>query len=93
MTVGGEHGVDGAMAAGAVFDSPLPTASVGGESAQVLYAGPSPGSVWGLTQVDVSIPAALPLSGVLPLTITYGGVTSQADVTIAVALPSTATGN
>jgi len=93
MTVGGEHGVDGAMAAGAVFDSPLPTATVGGERAQVLYAGPSPGSVWGLTQVDVSIPADLPLSGVLPLTITYGGVTSQADVTIAVALPSTATGN
>jgi uncharacterized protein (TIGR03437 family) len=84
MTVGGESGVDGAMAATAVFDNPLPTATIGGENAQVIYAGPSPGSVWGLTQVDVYIPSDLPLGGTVPLTITYGGVTSQANVTIAV---------
>jgi uncharacterized protein (TIGR03437 family) len=85
MTVGGESGVDGTMASGAVFDNPQPTATIGGKDVQVVYAGPSPGSVWGLTQVNLYIPNDLPLSGSVPLSITYGGVTSQSNVTIAVA--------
>jgi uncharacterized protein (TIGR03437 family) len=85
MTVGGENGVDGTLAAAAVYDTPQPTATIGGENAQVIYAGPSPGLVWGLTQVDVYIPSDLsPQNETVPLIITYGGVASQANVTLSI---------
>jgi uncharacterized protein (TIGR03437 family) len=47
----------------------LPGASVNGLPAQVLYAGPAPGEIYGLTQINVQLPANLP-AGAVPVTIT-----------------------
>ena len=49
----------------------------------VLYAGLSPGSISGLYQFNVRIPAGTP-SGNVPVTITIGGVSTQSGVTIPV---------
>ena len=57
-----------------------PQVTVGSASAQVLFAGLSPGSV-GLYQVDVKIPEYIPETalgpGTMPLVITQNGVTSN----------------
>ncbi len=37
----------------------LPGASVDGLPAQVLYAGPAPGEIYGLTQINIQLPAGL----------------------------------
>jgi uncharacterized protein (TIGR03437 family) len=84
MTLGGEHGQDGMIATGAVQHPLLVTATVGGQSAQVQYAGPSPGSIWGLTQVNLMVPASVTPGNAVPLAITVGGVQSQPNVTLAV---------
>jgi uncharacterized protein (TIGR03437 family) len=47
----------------------------------VLYAGLSPGSISGLYQFNVRIPAGTP-SGNIPVTISIGGVETQAGATI-----------
>jgi uncharacterized protein (TIGR03437 family) len=47
----------------------LPGASVDGLPAQVLYAGPAPGEIYGLTQINVQLPSNLP-AGAVPVTIT-----------------------
>ena len=53
-----------------------PTATVGGKSARVIFAGLTPGSV-GLAQFNIQIPATIP-SGNLPLVITFPGDVSPA---------------
>jgi trimeric autotransporter adhesin len=58
------------------------TASIGGQPAQVLYAGLAPGFV-GLFQLNIAVPANAS-TGVVPLTITINGVPSQDNVFIAV---------
>ncbi len=79
-------GVDGKPA-----DSPAPTptgqpvtATVGGASAQVLYAGGVPGLVAGLLQVNVQLPAGVTLGSFVPIVLTIGGKSSQIGVTLAV---------
>jgi uncharacterized protein (TIGR03437 family) len=49
----------------------------------VLYAGLSPGSISGLYQFNVRIPAGTP-SGNVPVTIAIGGISTQSGVTIPV---------
>ena len=74
----------GANATGAA-QHPLPvTAMVGGQNAQVLYAEPSPGLIWGVTQVNLIVPAAVTPGNAVPLAITVGGVQSQTNVTLTV---------
>lgn len=67
---------------------PLPvlpvTASVGGQSADVLFAGTAPGLVAGVIQVNVRIPAALTPGTSVPIILNMGGVSSQSGVTVAV---------
>jgi len=58
------------------------TASIGGQPAQVLYAGLAPGFV-GLFQLNISVPANSS-TGIVPLTLTINGVPSQDNVYIAV---------
>jgi uncharacterized protein (TIGR03437 family) len=88
LTVGGDKGgVDGALATTAVYEA-IPFVTIGGQYAHVIYAGPSPGSVWGLTQVDVVIPTTVQQGGDVPLVINYSGISAQPGVTIAVAPPS-----
>jgi uncharacterized protein (TIGR03437 family) len=56
--------------------------SIGGRTAQVLYAGNAPGLVSGVLQVNVRVPDSL--SGRQPVILTVGGVQSQAEVNVAV---------
>jgi uncharacterized protein (TIGR03437 family) len=59
-----------------------PTVTIGGESARVLYSGLAPQLV-GVYQVNVVIPAGIAAGSAVPLTLTIGGVVSNA-VTLAV---------
>jgi uncharacterized protein (TIGR03437 family) len=64
--------------------SPLPTVSIGGvnASAGVSYAGPVPGSIIGVLQINVVVPLGSATGQSVPVTVTIGGVTAQANVTI-----------
>jgi uncharacterized protein (TIGR03437 family) len=59
------------------------TASIGGQPAQVLYAGLAPGFV-GLFQVNLAVPQNASVGDQVPLTLTINGVPSQATAYIAV---------
>ncbi|HUI58312.1 MAG TPA: hypothetical protein VLY04_25235 [Bryobacteraceae bacterium] len=59
------------------------TAQIGGVAATVLYAGSGAGIVSGAVQVNVVVPGGL-AAGPQPVTVTAGGVPSQAGVTVAV---------
>jgi uncharacterized protein (TIGR03437 family) len=77
-------GVDGQVAAGTGPKPLLPvTVTIGGQPAQVQYAGAAPGLVAGVMQVNAVIPAGTP-AGNVPVSIQVGSQTSQPGVTIAV---------
>jgi|GEM_PF-3196199 len=59
------------------------TVTVGGAEAQVLFAGLTPEFV-GLYQINIIIPFGVVPGDEVPVVVTQGGVTSRADVTIAV---------
>jgi uncharacterized protein (TIGR03437 family) len=71
-------GIDGGVNS-TVFPKPLAAVSVqiGGQTAQVLYAGAAPGFVAGVLQVDVQIPTGI--HGSVPLQLTAGSVTTAAS--------------
>jgi uncharacterized protein (TIGR03437 family) len=56
---------------------------VGGLPAEILYAGPAPGLIAGLMQINIRIPDSVG-SGQLPLLIVAGDNPSQLGVTLAV---------
>jgi len=56
------------------------TATIGGQTARVTYAGAAPGMV-GVYQVNVLVPVGTP-SGANPLVLTAGGNSSQDGVTV-----------
>jgi uncharacterized protein (TIGR03437 family) len=78
-----------AMTDGSLAAAPLPRLNaavrvlVGGAAADVLYAGPAPGQIAGLTQINLRIPAAAP-SGAASLLVIAGESASQPGVTLAV---------
>jgi uncharacterized protein (TIGR03437 family) len=78
-------GVDGKIAA---VPAPKPvqgvTVTIGGQGAVVQYAGGVPGSTAGLMQINAVIPAAIPSSSAVPVSIAVGTQSSPAGVTIAV---------
>lgn len=80
------------MAAGETADSiaaraaevpTRPSVTIGGQPAQVLYAGVSPGETVGLTQLNVIVPADAPTGSAVEAVITLGGQ-SQGNVWVAV---------
>jgi endo-1,4-beta-xylanase len=75
---------DGALApgAGSLVTQPV-TATIGGVAAIVLYAGPAPGLVNGMIQVNLTVPAGL-TPGPQPVAITVGTAASQKGITVAV---------
>jgi uncharacterized protein (TIGR03437 family) len=81
-------GVDGRVSA--YKGSPLPkaqaacSATIGGQTANVNYCGEAPDFTAGVLQVNAQVPDSISPSSSVPVTITVGGVTSQANVTIAV---------
>ncbi len=58
--------------------------TIGGVDATVTYAGTVPTVVAGLLQVNTVVPSGIAPGSTVPVTITVGGVPSQAGVTIAV---------
>jgi uncharacterized protein (TIGR03437 family) len=58
------------------------TATVGGQPANVFYAGPAPGLVSGIIQINVTLPSGTP-SGNVPVIVQVGTASSQ-TVTVAV---------
>jgi len=74
---------DGALAPSAGQQTLPVTATVGGLTAVVQYAGPAPGEVNGVMQVNLAVPAAAPAGNAVPVVISVGGVQSN-TVTIAV---------
>jgi len=74
----------GAVAGGKASIAGAITVTLGGETlpaSSVMYAGLSPGSISGLYQFNIQIPASAP-SGDVPVTIAIGGVQTQAGATI-----------
>src|ERR1035441_6794037 len=68
-------GVDGGVN-NSVYPNPLApvSAQIGGQSAQILYAGAAPGFVAGVLQVDLQIPAGV--TGTVPLQLTVGNAST-----------------
>jgi uncharacterized protein (TIGR03437 family) len=64
--------------------SPLPEVTIGGAAATVQYAGPLVGSILGLLQLNVTVPAGATTGTAVPLSISVGGVSSQAGVTLSI---------
>lgn len=58
--------------------------TIGGQLAEVLYFGETPGVIAGLMQLNVRVPAAAPTGGAVPVLIFVNGVPSQANVTVAI---------
>jgi uncharacterized protein (TIGR03437 family) len=71
----------------AVAPYPVPaqpvSVTIGGQLADMQYAGGAPGEVAGLTQVNAVIPANT-APGIVPVSVSVGGVVSAAGVTVAV---------
>ncbi len=89
----GEGAISPAVADGTIDGNPapqplvIPTVTIGGLAAQVLYAGGSPGLVAGLLQVNAVIPAGLnTCSGqsTFPVVLSSGSQSSQSGLTVQV---------
>ncbi|HEV2446263.1 MAG TPA: hypothetical protein VGS58_10090, partial [Candidatus Sulfopaludibacter sp.] len=57
--------------------------TIGGQDANVAYAGPAPSLVNGVLQVNLTVPAGL-APGPQPVVITVRGVASQSGITVMV---------
>jgi uncharacterized protein (TIGR03437 family) len=79
-------GVDGLLANAAPLPQPrLPVSvTIGGVTAQVLYAGAAPTLVAGVMQINAIIPAAVSVGAAIPVQISVGNTTGPAGVTLAV---------
>ena len=69
--------VDGQVATATAITQQQVTATVGGVTAVVSYAGAAPTLVSGLTQVNVQIPAGVAVGSAVPVTVSVGGVAAQ----------------
>lgn len=64
--------------------NPLPTVTIGGAPATVSYAGPVVGSILGLLQLNVVVPANSVTGAAVPVTATVNGVSAQTGMTLAI---------
>jgi uncharacterized protein (TIGR03437 family) len=87
-------GVDGAIVGAGDLPRPvLPVhAMVGGQPAEVQYAGGAPGIVEGVIQVNLQIPAASQTGAAVPLVLQVGDSVSQPGITLAIQSPANVTG-
>jgi len=72
----------GSTAQGAAQVTASVSATIGGQPAQVLYAGHAGGEVAGVMQVNLQVPNGV--TGDVPVALTVGGVTSQTTATVAI---------
>ncbi len=82
-TPSGIDGKPGASPAPVPLAHPV-TATVGGLSAEVQYAGGAPGLVAGVIQVNVQIPQGVAAGSSVPIAIEIAGQKSQSNVTLAI---------
>jgi uncharacterized protein (TIGR03437 family) len=68
--------------------NPAPTVTIGGQAADVAnanyYAGPIPGSMLGLLQINAVVPTGASTGVSVPIVVTIGANSSQAGVTLAI---------
>jgi uncharacterized protein (TIGR03437 family) len=66
--------------------NPSPTVTIGGADATpgVAYAGPIPGSIMGVLQINVVVPVGSTTGTQVPVIVTIGANTTQAGVTLAI---------
>jgi len=64
--------------------NPLPVVTIGGAAATVQYAGPLPGGMLGVLQINAVVPAGVTISSAVPVTVDIGGTVSQVGVTLVV---------
>jgi uncharacterized protein (TIGR03437 family) len=83
-------GVDGAIVGAGELPRPILSvhALVGGQPAEVQYAGAAPGIVEGVIQVNLLIPAASQTGAAVPLLLQVGDSTSQPGITLAIQPPA-----
>jgi uncharacterized protein (TIGR03437 family) len=60
------------------------SAQIGGQAADVVYAGGAPGMVEGVIQVNLRVPSDSQTGAAVPLSLTVGNSTSQPEVTLAI---------
>ena len=77
-------GIEGQIAKSAAQQVLPVTVSIGGVQAVVSYAGATPGTVDGLTQVNVLVPAGVATGSAVPVALSVAGVAAPSGVTIAV---------
>jgi len=78
-------GADGQPGTGVGNLPVLPvTATIGGRTATVQYAGGALGLVAGVVQVNVIVPAGVTAGAAVPVTVLVGSNSTQSNVTIAV---------
>ena len=78
-------GLTGSVIASDLKKPVLPvTVTIGGQPAQVVYAGSSPGLISGIMQVNAQVPDGIASGAAVPLVMTVGGINSKLNVTIAV---------
>jgi uncharacterized protein (TIGR03437 family) len=84
LTAGGESGRDGWIVGGAEVH-PMPvTVKVGGVMAAVSYSGPAPGLIYGMMQINFTVPPDAPSGAQVPLEVTVGTRAAQSGITIAI---------
>ena len=76
-------GVDGQMASQPIKPLLPVTVAVGGQDAQIAYAGDAPGEVAGMMQINVVLPLGL-ASGDISISCSVGATASQPGLTVAV---------
>ena len=66
--------------------NPWPTVMIGGvdASAGLAYAGPVVGSIIGVLQINVRVPAGSTTGAAVPVSVTFGANQTQANVTLAI---------
>jgi trimeric autotransporter adhesin len=62
--------------------NPLPVVTIGGTAATVQYAGPLPGGMLGVMQINAVVPAGITVGSAVPVTVTVGSAVSQPGVTL-----------
>jgi uncharacterized protein (TIGR03437 family) len=67
----------------ALISAPV-SAMVGGQAAQVMWAGNAPECVQGVMQVNIQLPAGVAGKGSVPIIFSIGGNSSQSTITVAV---------
>lgn len=78
-------GVDGSLAGNVLPVPILPVkVQIGGENADLFYAGAAPGEPAGVLQVNARIPGDVPRGINVPVVIIVGAASSQAGVTVAI---------